>query len=110
MKTKILNPNSGDYTTAPVQISQPEKKDPILPEYIRPPRNGERDPIVGLGRSKLYELCVPSRANGFNPPVKSICLRKKGAKTGARLISVASLLEYVNALGHEQEGVNNETA
>lgn len=67
----------------------------IRPEWIRLPPTGQSDPYTGLKRSKLNELILPSPANNFKPPVKSVCLRNKGQKKGVRLISYDSLLSYL---------------
>jgi len=65
-------------------------------EFIRLPKKG-LEPITGLSRAKLCELILPSKANGFRPPVKSVCLRRPGANKGARLIKLQSLLDYLNS-------------
>ena len=66
------------------------------PEYLRMPRVKERDPLFGLSRSQLYELVLPSVANDWTPPVRSVVLRRKpGGRTGVRLIHVASLRAYI---------------
>jgi hypothetical protein len=65
------------------------------PEYLRMPRAKERDPLFGLSRSQLYELVLPSLANDWTPPVRSVVLRRPGAKTGVRLIHVATLRDYI---------------
>ena len=64
------------------------------PEFIRLPKGG-LCPITGLSRSKLNELILPCDQNDFKPPVKSVCLRKRGAATGTRLIVLDSLLDYL---------------
>lgn len=68
----------------------------VEPEYIRLPRAGDRDPIFGLSRAYLNLLVLPCQANDFRPPVKSSVLRKRGAKTGVRLVNVDSLREYIH--------------
>ena len=73
---------------------------PIKPVSIRLPENGTTDPYFGLRRSALNALILPTEANGFKPPVKSFVLRKKGARTGIRLIDFDSLESYVRA--HEE--------
>ena len=76
-----------------------------LPEFIRLPKVGQRCPLTGLSRTGLNELILPCSANNFRPPVRSVCLRKRGAATGTRLISTDSLLEYLHSLAdqHIQE-------
>jgi hypothetical protein len=70
------------------------------PEFLRLPRTGSLCPFTGLTRSKLNELCLPNKLNGFKPPVKSVCLRQRGAVKGIRLIVFQSLMDYL----HGQEG------
>jgi len=70
------------------------------PEFIRLPKTGTLCPYSGLTRSKLNELVLPCPANDHKPPVKSVCLRQKGAIKGVRLIVYRSLIEYL----HGQEG------
>jgi hypothetical protein len=55
-------------------------------------------PWTGLGRSKLNELILPCKANGFKPPVRSISVRNRGQVRGVRLIVVDSLLQYLYSL------------
>jgi hypothetical protein len=45
----------------------------------------------------LNELILPTELNGFKPPVRSFCLRKRGAKTGIRLVDYASLKAHIFA-------------
>jgi hypothetical protein len=91
----------GQTTTAPV-AAPAVAATPTYPEWIRLPRSGTLDPWCGLSRSKLNELVLPCPANEFKPPVKSIVLRRKGAVKGCRLIYLKSLLDYLEAQGHEQ--------
>ncbi len=70
-----------------------------LPEFTRLPRAGERCRISNLSRSTLNGLIL-----GPQPLVKSVCLRKRGAQRGVRLIVTSSLLAYL----HAQIDENNE--
>ena len=72
---------------------------PIEPEFLRLPKPGQLCPYTGMARSALNELILPTERNGFKPPVRSFCLRQKGARTGIRLIDYASLRTYI--LAHE---------
>jgi len=74
----------------------------FLPEWIRLPRSGCREPITGLSRSMLNLLILACEENGFRPPVKSFSLRRKGTLRGVRLISTQSLLDYLRDLEAEQ--------
>ena len=71
------------------------------PAYLRYPAPGYRDPLTGLSRGTLSELVVPCQANGFNPPVRSVLLKKQGATRGIRLIHVPSLLAHLDRLADE---------
>jgi hypothetical protein len=57
-----------------------------------------------MSRSALNELILATERNDFKPPVRSFCLRQRGAKTGIRLVDYASLRDYIRA--HE---ATNET-
>jgi len=65
-------------------------------EFMRLPKPRARDPIFGFSRSYLNSLVLPCKENGFRPPVRSIVLRKRGAKTGVRLVDLVSLRAYLN--------------
>jgi hypothetical protein len=67
-----------------------------LPEYIRLPKLGEREPITGLSRSSLDRLIRAQECNDFKPPVASRCIRiRANSRRGVRLISLASLLDFL---------------
>lgn len=68
---------------------------PIQAEFIRMPKARERDPLFGLSRSYLNTLVLPCRENRYQPPVRSIVLRRPGAKTGVRLVDVVSLRAFL---------------
>ena len=72
-----------------------------LPEYTRIPTVGGRCPITGLSRSSVLKLIYACAENGHKPPVRSFALKKKGGFRGARLISVASLIDYIESHGAE---------
>jgi hypothetical protein len=68
---------------------------PQRPEFIRLPKPGKRCPYTGLTRSGLNNLILPCDLNGHRPPVRSICLRQRGAVRGTRLICYDSLMSYL---------------
>lgn len=70
-----------------------------LPEYTRVPPVGGRCPITGLARSSILKVIYPCAANNHRPPVRSFALKKKGGFRGARLISVPSLIAYIESHG-----------
>lgn len=70
---------------------------------------------TGLSAAKLYAICVPCKANGFKPPVRSISVpndgetpapdaestRRSKKNTGSkhvRLVHLPSLLAYLDSL------------
>jgi hypothetical protein len=68
-----------------------------LPEYIRMPKVGEREPITNLSRSSIDRLVRPQECNDFKPPVASRCVRIRGdARRGTRLILLSSLLGFIS--------------
>jgi hypothetical protein len=80
---------------ADVKAALPQSVRPI---YIRLPAPGSRCPWTGLSRSALADLCVPSKANRFRPPVKSIAPKKrKDAERAMRLINFESLISYLRS-------------
>jgi hypothetical protein len=97
-----------NVTAAQIEIPPRIVAVPIEPETIRLPKPGQLCPYFGLSRSALNQLILPCQLNGFKPPVKSFCLRQRGARTGIRLIDFASLKAYI--LAHEEcaqgEGVD----
>ncbi|HZR19020.1 MAG TPA: hypothetical protein VFE51_17160 [Verrucomicrobiae bacterium] len=89
----IIPPLGGNqYTTGPLAAPAGPRFDP---EFLRLPKPRERDPLFGLSRSYLNLLILPSSENNFRPPVRSVVLRRKGAKTGVRLIDVQSLRGFI---------------
>lgn len=44
----------------------------------------------------MVELCVPTKANDYNPPVVSKYLRERGQTRGIRLIPFDAFVEYIN--------------
>ena len=86
-------------TTAPVQSSDPIQ---VTPEFIRLPKPGTLCRWTGLSRSKMNELILPSRLNGFKPPVHSLSLRNRGQIKAVRLIVLVSLLSYLRGMLEQQ--------
>jgi hypothetical protein len=102
MKTilRIATANSAsktEYTVAPVEAAD-DSSTTVVPEFIRLPKPGSREPFTGLSRSKLNELILPLGSNGFKPPVRSVVLRKRGAIRGVRLIFLDSLIQYLHSM------------
>ena len=88
------NPTAGNgLTVAPLTPAANGAN--LQAEFLRLPKPGTLCGLSGLSRSYLNSLVLPTPDNGHRPPVKSVCLRKKGAKTGVRLICVDSLRAYL---------------
>jgi hypothetical protein len=83
--------NVGMTTAAPSFVTNQN----VTPEYIRLPPSGEQNSCFGLTRSYINFLILPSKENDFRPPVRSSVLRKSGAKTGVRLVNIASLRAHL---------------
>ena len=88
---------NGGLTINPVTIPAKTVAIAPQPEFIRLPPCGFRCPISGMSRGGLNELILPTPRNGYKPPVRSFCLRQRGAKTGIRLIDYQSLAAYIRA-------------
>ena len=84
----------------------PRIQTPAEPEFLRLPPPGVRCPFTGLSRSALNELILPTELNDFAPPVRSFCIRKRGARTGIRLIDYASLKAYIRANAESVDSAN----
>ena len=82
-----------DNTTCQPVHAPAQDTGSVRPEFIRLPKAGRQCPHSGLSRSKLNELIL-----GPKPPVRSVCLRKRGQVRGTRLISYDSLMAYLNSL------------
>jgi hypothetical protein len=88
-------------TAAQIEIPAQHTAPKIEPEFLRLPKPGQLCPYTGLTRSFLNELILPTPRNNGKPPVRSFCLRQKGAKTGVRLIDFADLKRHIRQ--HPQE-------
>jgi hypothetical protein len=105
---KILLPIAGNdapLTATPVQIPTVTPTAAARPVWIRLPKSGTLCPWCGLSRSKLWDVLQTGK-------VKNVCLRKEGAQRGARLISLGSLLAYIDGLMNEADkiGADDEAA
>ena len=74
---------------------------PVKPEWIRLPAPVSRCRYTGLSRSTINELATPCEANGYNPPVQSVVVRKRGAIRGIRLVHYDSLMAYLRGLSEK---------
>jgi len=93
------------YTTNPIAMAVHVTTEP---EYMRLPRAGTRDPVFGLSRTVLNELVLPCSKNRGRPPVRSVVLRKRGARTGIRLVDLDSMRAYLNK--HAEPSYSPESA
>jgi hypothetical protein len=80
-----------------VKIPEVPSEGMTRPEFLRLPKPGTLCPYTGLSRGALNELILPTKRNFHKPPVRSFCLRQRGAKTGVRLIDYASLRKHILA-------------
>ena len=100
MKKNLSAAVSSQSITEPVTIPPASGIIQRDPEFIRLPKTATLCPYSGLTRSKLNELVLACPQNDHKPPVKSVCLRQRGAVKGVRLIVYRSLMDYL----HGQEG------
>jgi len=98
MTTKSTAAGSGQLTAAPVTIPPASGIIQSDREFIRLPKTGTLCPFTGLTRSKMNALVLACPANDHKPPVKSVCLRQRGAVKGVRLIVYRSLMDYLHGL------------
>ncbi len=98
---------TSSHDTAPFTSIPPKEPTAVsaatrpIPEFIRLPKPGQQCPWTGLSRSKMNELVLPCATNGWNPPVKSVSLRKRGSVRGTRLVAYESLISFLkNKLNH----------
>ncbi len=84
--TQPISRSEIQWTIAPVLAAN---NDPVRPEWIRIPSQGECR-YTSLRRTYMHGL-VRSGA------VKSVLLRRKGMKSGIRLIHLQSLLDYIES-------------
>jgi hypothetical protein len=88
------------YTSPPVVADNSSGK--TQPEFIRLPKSGMRCPWTGLSRSGMNALILPSRANNFQAPVRSVSLRQRGQVKATRLIIYDSLVSHLYGLENQQ--------
>jgi hypothetical protein len=70
------------------------------PIWIRCSQDGQLEPHTGLSAAVLGYLVRPGPWNNFDPPVKSRRVKTRGNnpyKYGALLISLQSLLDYIES-------------
>ncbi len=76
----------------------------LTPYQFRLPRGKDVDEWWGLNRSAWNSLILPTKANRFIPPVKSLSMKQRGAARGIRLIIFTSAKAYFDKLEKEQIG------
>ena len=62
------------------------------PEWVRIPKPRTTCPYSGLSRAHVHRLVKEGE-------VESMSLRKRGARTGVRLVSYDSLMAYIRSTG-----------
>lgn len=82
-------PNTAGSTTDPIRGAE-NTQGSTRCEFLRLPKPSTTCPITGLSRSKMWDLIAEGH-------VKSVCLRKKGAAKGTRLVYLQSLLDYLHS-------------
>jgi hypothetical protein len=98
-----MTQDSHAQTAAPIEVPpQIAGACRFTPETIRLPKVGGHDPYFGLTRSFINALVLPTAENKFKPPVRSFVIRRRGAKTGVRLVDYQSLRDFI--LAHAETG------
>lgn len=95
MLPKTNNTVAVPYTTDPVAAPANSCN---KPEFLRLPKSGTLCPWTGLSRSKMWQVIQSS-----NGKIKTVCLRRKGAVKGARLIHFDSLMNYLHSIAEGGE-------
>lgn len=95
--TAKFKSKSNETTTEALEVPPRFVATAITPETIRLPKIGEHDPYFGMTRSALNELILPTPRNDFKPFVRSFVLRRKGSRTGIRLIDFQDLRRHILA-------------
>jgi hypothetical protein len=105
MTTKLGHAKrTSEITTAPVEVPAVNVALPHAPEFLRLPPPGQLCQWTGLSRSAINELILGTPRNNFKPPVRSFCLRKKGAATGIRLVHYQSLRQHILSNEEKSKG------
>jgi hypothetical protein len=94
--------NLAGLTSAPLEVPRRSIATSPMPEFVRLPKPGTLCPYTGLTRGTLNSWILPMKSNGFKPPVKSYVIRRRGARTGVRVIQYESLRRWI--LAHEENG------
>ena len=98
--------SSQQHSDRPTQaVSQP------LPQWIRLPRQGQREFYTGLSRSSLIFLCIPGASNGCRAKVKSYLHKSdRHNRRGTRHINLPDLLAYMEQQSETQNSRNASLA
>jgi hypothetical protein len=73
------------------------------PVTFRLPKPGMVDPYFGGPRTFWNEHVLPTKANKFKPPIRSVVERRHGATRGIRFILFGSAVAYFEKLAKEQD-------
>jgi len=84
--------NASNAGGIPANNSDAIKPEAPRPEWVRIPKSRTTCPFSGLSRAHIHRLVQAGE-------VESMSLRKRGAKTGVRLISYDSLMAYIRSAG-----------
>jgi hypothetical protein len=92
---KYTQPNGEPMSSA---VAENPSNDASLQRWIRIPRGTEVCPHTGLRRSALHNLVYQNRK-----AIRVLNLREPGAKRGAVLIWLPSLMQYLHQQADEQQ-------
>ncbi len=84
--------NASSAEGLPAQNSSTTNREASRPEWVRIPKPRTTCPYSGLSRAHVHRLVKEGE-------IESMSLRKRGAKTGVRLVSYDSLMAYIRSTG-----------
>ena len=93
MTYRVLLMHHPDHAAGvPANNSNANNREASRPEWVRIPKPRTTCPYSGLSRAHIHRLVKEGE-------VDSTSLRKRGAKTGVRLVSYDSLMAYIRSTG-----------
>ena len=92
MTYRVILMNPHDHTAGVPANSDANNREASRPEWVRIPKPRTTCPHSGLSRAHIHRLVRDGE-------VESMSLRKRGARTGVRLVSYDSLMAYIRSTG-----------
>jgi hypothetical protein len=85
------------------ELPQEVYRSGFLPAYEQIPKGEDCEPVANLNASAIVALITP--CDGYPAPVRSVTVRlsNPNSKRGKKLVDVASLLAFLDALPNDGE-------